>query len=108
MNFDERCFVLVTGASRGLGRSIAAALSKEVGADSTFLLLSRATKDLEETKRMLIENSGEKKLKVILKSVDNETADKNVFESCLDEGLAGEEDLNRHDFLMITMFPSLN
>ena len=96
MNLDERCFVLVTGASRGLGRAIAAALSREVGANSTFLLLSRATKDLEETKKILIENLEEKKLKVILKSVDNETADKDVFESCLDDALAGEDDLNRY------------
>jgi len=95
MNINERCFVLITGASRGLGRSIASALSVEVGANSTFLLLSRTTKDLEETKKILNENTEEKKLKVILKSVDNETADKDVYEACLDEALAGEENLNR-------------
>ena len=90
-----RCFVLITGASRGLGRSIGVALADEVGDGSTFLLLSRSKKDLEETKNILEEKFLAKKLQVIVKSVDNETADRGVFEACLDEALSGQEDVNR-------------
>jgi short-subunit dehydrogenase len=91
----SRCFVVITGASRGLGRSIGVALAGEVGDHSTFLLLSRSVKDLEITKSNLEEKFSAKKLQVIVRSVDNETADRSVYESCFDEALTGENDLNR-------------
>lgn len=42
----KKCFVIITGASRGLGRSVAAAFVEEVDESSKFLVLARSTNDL--------------------------------------------------------------
>lgn len=64
MFFDGKCFVIVTGASRGLGRAIATALTDKVTEGSKFLLLARSLNDLEETKTILTSN---KNVQVIVK-----------------------------------------
>ena len=76
---------------RGLGRSISIALAQEVGDESAFLLLSRTERDLEETKRNLMDNFEWKKLQVTVKSVDNESADRKIYESCFKEALREED-----------------
>ena len=84
----QKCFIVVTGASRGLGRSIAASLVNEVGEDSKLLLLARSASDLEETKSIL---ESKKSVGVMVSSIDNETANKEVFDACLNAALAGED-----------------
>ena len=49
----RRSFVLITGASRGFGRSLAVEMGKVVGAGSTLLLMSRNKEDLEHTKEIV-------------------------------------------------------
>ena len=91
---NKRCFVVVTGASRGLGRSISISLAEQVGDESAFLLLSRTLKDLEETKQNLMENFCSKKLQVTVACVDNSSADREMYESCLNSAL-GEDGSKR-------------
>lgn len=50
---DQKTFVLITGASRGIGREIAIQLSKRVGKNSHFLLVARDEAKLEETVKLM-------------------------------------------------------
>ena len=50
----RRSFVLITGASRGFGRSLALEMGKVVGAGSTLLLMARNKDDLEATKVLFL------------------------------------------------------
>ena len=60
MMFEGKAFCLITGGSRGFGRSVAVALAKscQFKEGSLVLITGRNEKDLLETKR-LIENSNE-------------------------------------------------
>ena len=73
-----RSFVLITGASRGLGRAIAVELGKVVGAGSTLLLLARNKEDLEVTKEIV--RDVRPGLAVEVQSLDLALADKDAFE----------------------------
>lgn len=73
-----RSFVLITGASRGLGRAIAVELGKVVGAGSTLLLLARNKEDLEVTKEIV--RDVRPGLAVEVQSLDLGLADKDAFE----------------------------
>jgi len=48
--WNQKSFVLITGASRGLGRTIAVEFSQKVAPGSVFLLVARSADALEETK----------------------------------------------------------
>lgn len=48
-----KTFAVITGASRGLGRSICLELASKVGPDSTFVLMGRANDKLLETSGLM-------------------------------------------------------
>lgn len=71
----EKSFILITGASRGFGRAIAASFARVLGQDSRFLLLGRDANGLEATKKLIlsVNNADEgdsKRFSVGTKSLD--------------------------------------
>ncbi len=76
---SKKCLILITGASRGLGKSIALALAPKVRPDSSFVLLARNSEKLEETSRSLKNLS--QSFVTHTFSVNNETADEEDFDS---------------------------
>jgi len=74
----RRSFVLITGASRGFGRSLALEMGKVVGAGSTLLLVARNKNDLEVTKEIV--RDARPGLAVECEVVDLATADKEALE----------------------------
>lgn len=69
MNFwNSNMFCLVTGASKGLGRTIAVQFCREAKQDSVFLLLARNKDVLEETKRQMLEKNNS--INIIIKVID--------------------------------------
>jgi len=77
----RRSFVLITGASRGFGRSLALEMGKVVGAGSTLLLMARNKEDLEQTKEIV--RDARPGLAVECEVVDLATADKDVLEKAV-------------------------
>ncbi|VEN63818.1 unnamed protein product [Callosobruchus maculatus] len=55
VDFSKKCIVFVTGASRGIGRTIAVELSRRLQQNSIFVLIARSEKGLEETKNLIQE-----------------------------------------------------
>jgi len=74
----RRSFVLITGASRGFGRSLALEMGKVVGAGSTLLLMARNKEDLEVTKEIV--RDARPGLAVECETLDLATADKESLE----------------------------
>jgi len=74
----RRSFVLITGASRGFGRSLALEMGKVVGAGSTLLLVARNKNDLEVTKEIV--RDARPGLAVECEVVDLAIADKEALE----------------------------
>jgi sepiapterin reductase len=50
MDWSKKTFLLVSGASKGIGRTIAVEFSKKLAAGSKLALLARSAQGLEETK----------------------------------------------------------
>uniref|UniRef100_A0A6M2E5G1 Sepiapterin reductase n=1 Tax=Amblyomma tuberculatum TaxID=48802 RepID=A0A6M2E5G1_9ACAR len=53
--WGKKCYVIITGASAGIGRAIAVAFSKEVAENSVFVITGRNSERLTETKRLVSE-----------------------------------------------------
>lgn len=75
--WGQKSFVLITGASRGFGRTMAIEFSKKVAPGSVFLLVARTADALEETKRSVLEVSPN--VEVVTKSVDLGKPDKAAY-----------------------------
>lgn len=59
ISFSKKSIVFITGASKGIGQTIAIELSKIINKNSVFVLLARSVKGLEETKTSIqqVDNS---------------------------------------------------
>lgn len=66
--WNRKSFVLISGASKGLGRAIAIEFSKHLGKGSVLLLLARSASGLEDTKAVILKESPN--VTVVVKSVD--------------------------------------
>ncbi|ODM91209.1 Sepiapterin reductase [Orchesella cincta] len=80
--WNQKTFCLVTGASRGIGRTIAIEFSKKVANQSVFLLMARSTSALEETKSA-ISAATEGRVSVITSTIDLEKPDKDAYLSAI-------------------------
>jgi len=88
MNYwDQKTFCLITGASRGLGRTIAIEFAKNVGSGSVFLLVARSADALESTKKS-IEDETAGKCQVVTAPMDLGTPDKNAIQEIIKSALA--------------------
>lgn len=79
--FDEECFCIITGASRGLGRSIARLFAKEWerrGTKANLILLARSRRGLEETRQLVIEESSSARVHIIEADLSDPIAFDNV------------------------------
>lgn len=84
---DKKVLVLITGASRGFGRSIAKLLAQKVQPQgSVFLLTARSMSGLEETETEI--KTVHSDIKCHLESIDNEKPDKETFENFITNGLS--------------------
>lgn len=52
--WNRRTFLLITGASRGIGKNLAIEFSRYLAPQSTILLMARALPKLEETKQEIL------------------------------------------------------
>jgi len=91
----EKTFILITGASRGFGQTIAVSFKQILGTDSHFLLLGRDVKGLEETKALILaSNEGKcesKRFSVNSKTLDLVNANEEDFLN-----LFGDQDPAEH------------
>lgn len=52
--WNRHSFVVVTGASRGIGRNLAIKFGSLVAPNSTLVLLARSSPDLEDTRKQVL------------------------------------------------------
>lgn len=69
INLTKRCLCVITGASRGIGRSFAIEMAKKMASGSLMLLLARNLQDLSVVKRE-IEELRKNDVKVLVHSID--------------------------------------
>ncbi|XP_044740369.1 sepiapterin reductase-like [Chrysoperla carnea] len=87
LDFNKKTFLIITGASRGIGRTIAIEYGKKLQATSTLLLLASSEDKLLETKN-LIQNPV---LTVHVKAIDLTAPDKTTLENIFNDVLNGEK-----------------
>lgn len=76
-------YLLITGASKGIGATMAIETSRNFSAGSVVVLLARSVSGLEATKAAILEaNSG---LKVIVKAIDLTKPSREDLETLIDE-----------------------
>ena len=84
---NKKVLVLITGASRGFGRSIAKLLAQKVQPHgSVFLLTARSMSGLQETETEI--KAVHSDIECYLESIDNEKPDRETFENLITKGLS--------------------
>ena len=74
---EEKTFLLVTGASRGLGKAFSIALAGTLGQGSVIYLIARTENALIETQNEILENN--KALEVRYFLIDQANAEKQAY-----------------------------
>ncbi|XP_077286567.1 sepiapterin reductase-like [Arctopsyche grandis] len=87
VNLNGRCFCVITGASQGIGRSIAIECAHKMGPASLMVLIARNKDGLQMTKSLINSPS----VKVVTKSINLSTATVNDLESALIESLSNTD-----------------
>lgn len=64
--WGKKTFCMITGASQGIGRTLAVAFSRLFAEGSTVVLLARTERGLEETKFLISEANSKVNVKVRL------------------------------------------
>jgi len=54
VNFSKKSIVFITGASRGIGQTIAIELARNLNQNSIFVLIARSQEGLDETKKQIL------------------------------------------------------
>lgn len=68
IDFTKRIYCIITGASKGIGRTISIELARRASNNFTLVLLARSEADLNETKKFI--ESVNSKVNVIITAVD--------------------------------------
>lgn len=69
--WSRRTCVILTGASKGIGQSLAVEISRLLIPDSTIVLMARDTNGLEKTKDLVIKENGDILVEVFEKKTNN-------------------------------------
>lgn len=69
--WSRRTCVILTGASKGIGQSLAVEISRLLIPDSTIVLMARDTNGLEKTKDLVIKENGDILVEVFKKKANN-------------------------------------
>jgi sepiapterin reductase len=80
--WSKRTFCLITGASRGIGRSIAVEVSKKIAPGSVVLLLARSKAGLESTKEEILNSNSQ--VDVLIEPLDLSIPDYDSFRTIID------------------------
>ncbi|XP_050419473.1 sepiapterin reductase [Patella vulgata] len=101
----KRTFCVVTGASRGIGKSIALNIAPNLGTNSVLVLLARNTTALAEVKQMLLSNSDKTAhtIQVIYRGFDQGCPDQQIFE-LLFSSILSEASVAASDFEQTIIF----
>lgn len=81
IDFTKRIYCLITGASKGIGRTISIELARRASNNLTLVLLARSETDLKETKKLV--ESVNSKVDVIIAVVDLSNACASRFEEII-------------------------
>ncbi len=85
--WNQKTFCLVTGASRGIGRTVSIEFSKKVADGSVFLLMARSVAALEETKSAILEATTGRNISVVTVPVDLEKPNKDTYRNSIESAL---------------------
>ncbi|KAK7110758.1 hypothetical protein V1264_014581 [Littorina saxatilis] len=84
--FSQKTICFVTGASRGLGKSIAKNFAAKLPAGSMIVLLARSDGDLEAVKNRLLENAPH--VTTLVRQFDQSAQNQQVFKDVFSETLS--------------------
>lgn len=85
LDLNKKTYFLITGASRGIGKTMAIEVSKLLKADSVIVLLARNEDGLKKTKASIESNRTD--LKVVTYTVDLSVAKAEQFQKLLTDSL---------------------
>ncbi|XP_050310688.1 sepiapterin reductase isoform X2 [Anthonomus grandis grandis] len=83
VNFSKKSVVVITGASKGIGQTIATEISSRLNQNSILVLLARDNNGLDETKKRIAEI--DKSLTVLTYSLDLSKPDQESYNSIFNE-----------------------
>jgi len=85
IDFSKKILAVITGASQGIGRTLAVELSKQLSGDSTIILIARSEKGLTETKNLIADTN--KNVSVKIHSMDLTKPAVAEYEKVFDQNL---------------------
>ncbi|XP_069111569.1 sepiapterin reductase-like [Argopecten irradians] len=80
--FSRKACVVITGASRGLGKSVAKIFASKFPSTSLFILLSRNVSNLDVVKSEILENNPN--LTIAVKKFDQGNLDQTIYDTLFD------------------------
>ncbi|XP_055543875.1 sepiapterin reductase [Wyeomyia smithii] len=86
INFNQVAYLLITGASRGIGQRMAIETSRKFKPGSIVVLLARSASGLESTRAEILECNPH--INVVTSSVDLSNASKQLLEDIIDKSLS--------------------
>jgi sepiapterin reductase len=86
--WNKKTFAIVTGASRGIGRTLAEKISQQIGPDSVLLLISRDEKDLDSLQKAI--ETDRPSVRVHVGVTDLSNCDESALNGVVSSALAGE------------------
>ncbi|KZS09035.1 Sepiapterin reductase [Daphnia magna] len=86
--WNKKTFALVTGASRGIGRTLAEKIAKQIAPESVLLLISRDEKSLGSLKQAI--ETDRPAVRVYVGVTDLSTCDESALNGLVSSALAGD------------------
>ncbi|KAI5637811.1 short chain dehydrogenase domain-containing protein [Phthorimaea operculella] len=87
IDLSESCYVVLTGASQGIGRALAVEIAQHLGPDSLMLLLARNKSELAKTASLCESDN----VKAVYESIDLSKASLKDMNGVLKNSLAGKD-----------------